>query len=145
MRQYLESLFVTLSYLLYHQFCEKRTLQSCKCYKGTLVLRITPGHMIFWQIICGYSKTERRILIGNIMIFQNNFKQLWSDFRKVFKWKCHLMKWIIIDHEMCSLKWTGIQNIHKWLISRSGPSYNLQSNNDYSCSAILVISMVYST
>ena len=76
---------------------------------------------------------------------QNNFKQLWSDFRKVFKWTCHLMKWIIIDHEMCSLKWTGIQNIHKWLISRSGPSYNLQSNNDYSCSAILVISMVYST
>ena len=29
MRQYMESLFVTLSYLLYHQFCEKRTLQSC--------------------------------------------------------------------------------------------------------------------
>ena len=145
MSQYLEFLFVTLSYLLYHQFCEKRTLQSCKCYKGTLVLRITPGHWIIWQIICGYSKTEHRILIGNIMIFQNNFKQLWSDFRKVFKWTCHLMKWITIDHEMCSLKCTGIQTIHKWLISRSGPSYNLQSNNDYFCSAILVISMVYST
>ena len=70
MRQYMESLFVTLSYLLYHQFCEKRTLQSCKCYKGTLVLRITPGHWIIWQIICGYSKTEHRILIGNIMIFK---------------------------------------------------------------------------
>ena len=52
---------------------------------------------------------------------QNNFKQLWSDFRKVFKWTCHLMKWITIDHEMWSLKWTGIQTIHKWLISRSGP------------------------
>ena len=26
MRQYMESLFVTLSYLLYHQFCEKKNI-----------------------------------------------------------------------------------------------------------------------
>ena len=70
MRQYMESLFVTLSYLLYHQFCEKRILQSCQCYKGTLVLRITPGHWIIWQIICGYLKIEHWILIGNIIIFK---------------------------------------------------------------------------
>ena len=70
MRQYMEFLFVTLSYLLYHQFCEKRILQSCKCYKGTLVLRITPGHWIIWQIICGYLKIEHRISIGNKIIFK---------------------------------------------------------------------------